>query len=271
MRRPVRPGLLAVGLISAIFSAAAGLGACALWPDGPFPPKGGERIAERPEYLLWWKLVEDCSGRRRRMDVQWYSTNGQLIEHGDVLAAGLFRPYPDRIALVDPSNGPVARHEMLHAILERSGHPLPQYAGTCAGIVDFDGPIAYGLADVEIQSAVPMRSDSAVTLSVRTIPESPSQAAFGGKFVFLVEVKNRTNKYVMVDQFLNRNVTVQFADSSGLNMYSQRLSSHGLVYFAPGQTRRVIVDSKIGRTGPVNVTVSYGRARSDPVRVVFQK
>lgn len=271
MHRSARSVLVAARRGIAGLALLTATGACSLWPDGPFPPQGGERIAERPEYLLWWKLVEDCSGRRRRMDVQWYTTNGQIILHEDKQAAGLFRPYPDRIALVDPTNGHVARHEMLHAILERSGHPLLQFAGTCSGIVDFNGPVSYGLTEAETRSAVPMRSDSAVAVTVRTIPESPSLATFGGKYVFLVELTNKTDKFVMVDQFSNRIVTVQFSDSAGLHIFSQRVSPHSVLYLRPRQTRRVLVDSKVGRTGPVNLTVTYGRARSELTRVVFQK
>lgn len=252
-----------------ILCLAALAGSCELWPDGEFPPGGAERIAERPEYVLWWKLVEDCAGRRRRMNVQWYSTNGELIQSGDALAAGLFRPYPDRIALIDPSDGPVARHEMLHAILERDGHPLDFFAARCGGIVDFKPPANFGTSEADQATAVPTPIDSALRISIRTIPETPSQSLFGGKFVFVAEMTNRTNKYVRVTPGPDPELFVQYVDSVRVRRVASIVSPDRFLYFAPGQTRRVILDATVFNPGSYNAIAGYGRARSATTRLVL--
>ena len=265
--RVIRRGMRAAQLLCFV----ALTGSCSLWPDGEFPPGGADRIAERPEYLMWWKLVEECSGRRRRMDVEWYSTNGRLIEHGDVWASGLFRPYPDRIALVDPSKGPVARHEMLHAILERDGHPLDAFAGACAGVVDFVVPPYYGVPAKEIGVAPVMRTDSALSIVVTTSPAVPSLSTYGGHYVFVAELTNRTGKYVRVTPGTDPSLFVQYADSVGVRRVNYRLTNDDYVYFAPGQTRRVILDATVYKTGSYDAIAGYGRARSPSVKLVLQK
>ncbi|MEO7999877.1 MAG: hypothetical protein ABI852_20655 [Gemmatimonadaceae bacterium] len=244
------------------------LASCSLWPDGEFPPGGADRIDERPEYLMWWKLVESCAHVRRKMDVEWYSTNGRLIDYGDVVASGIYRPWPDRIALVDPKNGPVARHEMLHALLQEDGHPLDRFAGDCDGFVNFSPPDAYGISAKEMAEAATVRADSALTVSVTTYPEHPSLTEFGGKFVFVITATNRTGRSVWAAT-QTRTVYAQYRDGGSFR-YQSELLPFSNVFFRPGQSRLVIVDAAVFATGTFDVVAGYGRAQSISKKLIMQ-
>lgn len=241
---------------------------CSLWPDGEFPPGGAERISERPEYLMWWKLVETCAHVRKKMEVEWYSTNGRYIDYGDVLARGVYRPWPDRIALVDPTNGAVARHEMLHALLQEDGHPLEKFAGECDGFVNFTPPDSYGTSAKELAEAVTVRADSALTVSVSTYPEKPSLTQFGGNFVFVVTATNRTGRPVWAAT-QTRTVYAQYRDGGSFR-YRAEILPFANVFFRPGQSRVVLIDATVFATGTFDVVAGYGRAQSTSKALTMQ-
>lgn len=249
--------------------AVALLASCDLLPDSAFPPGGGEKIDELPQYRLWWSLVEQCSYRRRRMDVEWFTTNGRLIDYDGVLAAGAFRSWPDRIALVYPERGPTARHEMLHALLQQGGHPLDKFAGDCDGFVNFTPPEGYGVSDEESASAVTMPADSALTVTVSTVPTVPKRSLYGGSFVFVVTATNRTNRNVWVRTAAREPVYAQYVDELGLRILSVP-APISRVFFRAGQTRRVVIDAEIRRTGNYVLNAGYGRARAPVSTLVLQ-
>lgn len=257
----------------ALFALLAGMtlaagSACDLLPDSQFPPGGGQRINELPQYRLWWSLVEQCSLRRRRMDVTWYSTDGMLIKYDQVWALGAYRSWPDRIALAFPERGPTARHEMLHAILEQGGHPLEKFAGDCDGFVNFDPPDGYGGTEEEQRNAVQMRADSALLVSTTTVPAVPQLSQFGGHFAIILTVTNASKRNVWVPITLP--IFAQYTDSLGLlDANFNRPPSR--VFFRAGQTRRVLLDAQIRKTGNYVLTASYGRARAKPVTLQLEK
>lgn len=247
----------------------AALASCDLLPDTAFPPGGGEKIDALPQYRLWWSLVEQCSFRRRRMDVEWYTTNGRLIQYDGALASGAFRSWPDRIALVFPQRGPTARHEMLHALLQQGGHPLDKFAGDCDGFVNFTPPETYGVSDEDALSATTMHADSVLTVTVSTVPAIPAVSQFGGFFAFVVTATNRTSRNVWVQTSTREPVYAQYADELGLRIL-QTPAPVSRVFFRPGQTRRVLIDAEIRRGGSYVLNAGYGRARAQPSTLVLR-
>jgi hypothetical protein len=250
-RRLFVAGLVGCGSVSLAF--------CNLLPDTAFPPGGGERIDPLPQYSLWWSLVEQCSLRRRRMDVEFYTTNGRLIDYRGVQAAGAFRSWPDRIALVYPQRGPTARHEMLHALLQQGGHPLDKFAGDCDGFVNFSPPEGYGATEEEKLSAVTMHADSVLEVSVATVPAVPQLSLYGGHFVFVITATNKSNRNVWIPTRQQEPIFAQYTDELGVRNLPV-YAAVPRVFFRPGQTRRVIIDAEIRRTGSFVLSAGYGRA-----------
>lgn len=257
-------------LVAATWCAAITLASCELLPDSAFPPGGGDRIDELPQYRLWWSLVEQCSFRRRRMDVKWYTTNGRLMDYEGQLAAGAFRSWPDRIALVYPDRGPTARHEMLHALLQEGGHPLEKFAGDCDGFVNFTAPEGYGGNDEELAAAITMNADSVLSVTMTTAPAVPRLSQFGGHFVFVITATNKTKRNVWVPTTFEDKVYARFTDSVGFRNLPVSLPPRR-VFFRAGQTRRVVIDAQIRSTGNFVLNAGYGRAKAAPQTLVLEK
>lgn len=79
-----------------------------------------------------------------------------------------------------------------------------------------------------------MRTDLAISLVVKTLSSVPSLSAFGGHYVFVVELINRTGTYVRVTHGTDPALFVQYTDSVGVRRINYRLTNDNFVYFAPG-------------------------------------
>ena len=86
-------------------------------------------------YRTLWRSVESCSGLMGALDqVTWFRTPGPTSNLHD--AIGSWYPLGNRIVLNEQylDDFKVVRHEMLHAIEQRSGHSN-RFRGSCAGVV----------------------------------------------------------------------------------------------------------------------------------------
>jgi hypothetical protein len=99
----------------------------------------------QPQFALWWRMTEACSGLRGSLaDVRWYVQPGleTLQIPGD---AGRYGGYwwadGNRVLLTERAvtDGWLVRHEMLHALVGRAGHPREQFGDRCGGIVTCTG------------------------------------------------------------------------------------------------------------------------------------
>lgn len=124
-RRPPATPLLAILIACDVLGPAAPL------PDGAIaflPPA---------EYRTWWARTEDCSGVTGDFDqVRWYLVPdvsvfatvagpevGRWSRGGngtEIVLAGAYR-----------DDEMVVRHEMLHALLDQSGHPPAYFVNRC--------------------------------------------------------------------------------------------------------------------------------------------
>ncbi len=117
-----------------------GLAACSLI-SAPLP-SGAKRFVPPDVYARWWAMTEACSGRSGSLGtVQWYRVPGSQFVHGRQKASGYYSKYANRIVLAEQGKerGPIVRHEMLHALLNRDGHPRSQFLGGCASLVFCQG------------------------------------------------------------------------------------------------------------------------------------
>jgi hypothetical protein len=100
-------------------------------------PAGVVRLAPPAEYHTWWEATEACSGESQRFErVEWYVVPGaRTFSTSDGLKVGEWSHSSAgvQIVLADAyaDNELVVRHEMLHALLDREGHPAEYFEGRC--------------------------------------------------------------------------------------------------------------------------------------------
>lgn len=96
----------------------------------PFaPPPGTYQFAPPPVYQQLWQSVKDCSGLRGEFGViQWYVVPGDGFRWAESSVNGVWKAphniYLSEHAARDSVGGYfTARHEMLHELVGKDGHP----------------------------------------------------------------------------------------------------------------------------------------------------
>ena len=98
-----------------------------------FEPLGASSWSPPAAYRTWWQQTEACSGKTGDFDaVQWFVVPGEVFDCPDGSCVGRWEP-GQRIYLasVYANHEMVVRHEMLHALLDHSGHPNPPFGKGC--------------------------------------------------------------------------------------------------------------------------------------------
>jgi len=115
----------------------ATLAACeVLGPPSPLPDNA-QALATPPEYRDWWTATEQCSGRQGRFDaIRWYVVPGaKTLSTSNGPKVGWWSHSRDgnRIILAGEfvKSELVVRHEMLHVLLDRGGHPSEYFQSAC--------------------------------------------------------------------------------------------------------------------------------------------
>src|SRR5215471_5613151 len=109
-----------------LFRRAAALVASVAWGCTnlvePPLPSGAVPMAMPPQYALWWRLTERCAAQSSDLDrISWYIVPGAK-DLGPSDIQGEYFPLSHRIVVAGRyvADGPLVRHEMLHAILGRT-------------------------------------------------------------------------------------------------------------------------------------------------------
>ncbi len=144
-RMPSRATLL---LLAALFAGLfAGCG---------FEPAGDSPITPPALYREWWSKTEACSGRSGNFDrVKWFVVEGSGFACRGGTCAGHWESSHEIFLAGDfRNNEMVVRHEMLHELLGRPGHPDPPFGDGC--------PLTWSTwnADRAALGHVPERPDS---------------------------------------------------------------------------------------------------------------
>ena len=93
------------------------------------PPRTAYRITPPAAYREAWREIEQCSGRRAPFDqVRWYAVPDSTMPCPAGQCSGLWYPphdiYLTELHVHDPAGEYfVARHEMLHDLLQVASHP----------------------------------------------------------------------------------------------------------------------------------------------------
>ncbi|MGH7508753.1 MAG: hypothetical protein ACREMZ_04715 [Gemmatimonadales bacterium] len=110
-----------------------GIGLLALLTGCGFDPEGDVPMDPPPVYREWWAKTEACSGRGANFDrLRWSVIEGRSFPCSSGECAGHWRT-DHHIFLASDwiMDEMVVRHEMLHDLLGRPGHPDPPFGEGC--------------------------------------------------------------------------------------------------------------------------------------------
>ncbi len=98
-----------------------------------FEPSGDTRIKPPLLYREWWAKTEACSGRVGDFGrVRWFVVEGHSFDCPGGQCAGRWESgHAIYLASDYEANELVVRHEMLHELLGRPGHPDPPFGPEC--------------------------------------------------------------------------------------------------------------------------------------------
>jgi hypothetical protein len=221
----------------------------------PALPPDAEAFSPPPVYSTWWKMTEACSALTGSLAaVSWYQTAEVVHDthSGDVIA-GYWVPGSNRIVLTAAvmMSGGIVRHEMLHALLQRGGHPRGQFLGNCAGTVDCWEPCAAdaGPYPPPPESPIAVPPDSIeITLDIE--PRTPARNIDEGRFSLTVFARNRSTHWITVSPATGIDARQTFSfDVNGANGATggdQPAIDPSQTIFAPHETKRQVFDLRIG-------------------------
>lgn len=114
--RPARAGWVLVALAGCAFEPTG---------DRPFDPP--------PEFREWFARTEACSGRTGDFDrIRWYVVDGESFPCPGGRCVGRWNDnHHIYLASAYAGSELVVRHEMLHDLLNRGGHPDPPFGNPC--------------------------------------------------------------------------------------------------------------------------------------------
>ncbi len=98
-----------------------------------FDPAGSQSWEPPAIYREWWAATEACSGLSGNFDrVEWMIVPGESFECASGQCVGHWDP-DHKIFIADEwkEHEMVVRHEMLHDLMRRSGHPNPPFGIGC--------------------------------------------------------------------------------------------------------------------------------------------
>ncbi|MGH7560033.1 MAG: hypothetical protein ACRENB_03335 [Gemmatimonadales bacterium] len=122
----------------------------ALASDGcGFEPLGAEGWAAPPAYRVWWERTEACSGLRGAFEqMEWFVVPGDRFACPSGTCAGRWEPGRIFLASAWAHDEMVVRHEILHALIGRGGHPNPPFGAGCP-LTRESWPGSYGAAAID--------------------------------------------------------------------------------------------------------------------------
>lgn len=244
-------------LIAPVIGAVVGLAACDGVVDPPLP-SDAEEFSPLAVYSTWWNMTEACSGLTGSLGaVTWYQTNEVLHDArtGEVVV-GYWTPGSNRIVLMTDAvrDGGTVRHEMLHALLRKAGHPRDQFLGKCAGTVPCQNACILDADPYPSppESPIHVGGDS-IDLSVEIAPGNPSPGDDDGFFSITVMAHNRSAHWATVTPASFVTDTTRTFSFDVRDASTSAGITNGLIaldpserIFAPGETKKQVFDFVIG-------------------------
>jgi len=188
-------GLPRFAKLSFVLGCVCSVATLAIACSEPMAPIPVGAIAWNPpaRFALWWQMTESCSGRQGDLRaIRWYvvpnaayiDVDGQQV-HGETVG--------NRIVLADSHalDGPLVRHEMLHALLGVGGHPRDAFLVACNDIVACEGACEAeaGGRPTPLETA-PELAPSDVVTRVEVVPRAPATSQDSGAVAVIVSITN---------------------------------------------------------------------------------
>ena len=217
-------------------------------------PAGGVQFEAPPIFSSWWKKVEACSGRSGSLSlIQWYVVPGvRSISYGTLIDVGGYTEIgTHRIVLAGEGQmvGPIVRHEMLHELLQVSGHPRRYFLEQCTGVLECAGSCVDDAGPPPVQPAsVPRVPGDSFEVTIRIEPEHPRVDTLGGRFMVIVTARNRSNHPVVLRNPPPPNPLPPYTfgfvfGASGANIgFQDNAWDLDAAAFAAGETKQEIFD-----------------------------
>jgi hypothetical protein len=245
----------ALGLV-VVAIASLGIAACDKIAGPPPLPGDAEHFSPPAVYSTWWEMTRACSGQTGSLDaVTWIKTNEVLHDPrtGEVII-GYFTSADNRIVMSAGSilDGGAVRHEMLHALLRKPGHPRDEFLGKCAGTVYCQGACVLDAGPYPTPPQTPIQlSADALELSVHVDPANPGGAQNDDYFTITVSAHNPSTQWVtIIPLFPDTDTTRSF--SFAVNGPAGGLGGGEIIVdpsqriFAPGETKKMVFDFRVG-------------------------
>jgi hypothetical protein len=271
--------------VSTFLAASVALLACGGGiVDAPLPPDA-QLFSPPPVYTTWWNLTQSCSGISGALgSISWYDAGASLKnpQTGEGLA-GYWDGASHSIVLTHAStvDGPTVRHEMLHALLNRRGHPRAQFLGSCAGVVDCEGQCVVDAGPITSPSGAIRVPSGSIDVSVEISPANPTSDNDGGFFSVIVKARNPQSTFVVVTDDSQSagamdTFSFDFEGQLGQLLGTEVESDSSQIIFAPGEEKRQVFDFRIGdskflrqlQAGTYTVVGAYAHHSTGPLSVV---
>ena len=276
MSRPVRSLLLATALPL--------LAAC---QDGLAPlPAGAIPMEPLPVYAEWWRMTEQCSMQSGDLSrIEWFEVPGEFrFPAGDLgEVSGLQSGNRIVLAGLGKKDGALVRHEMLHAIIDKVGHPRSDFIDRCGLIVTCESGCSSETEAPPISPSAVWVSDSVLDVSIGVWPDRPSLSFLGGYFRVTVSARNPLEKPILVkmDQPADAGPPVTFqyeyGKASNTASSSARLHWPEMQRFNPGERKDKVFDLWVEHptfimprmTGTYQFRGAYGRRWGESISVTI--
>ena len=275
--------------VAARLRAGVALTVCSLYIVGCIIPTEvafpAQAVAFKPppEFAVWWRVTEACSGLERDYTrVSWFVVPGdQLVVRGHSYDGYSWQGADPRIVLTQSmlrNAGDLVRHEMLHVIIGQGGHSREYFRIRCGDIVACADECADGAgtwASADASSPVVDPRSLLVTLSVAR--DSVARGVDGWMSIVLTS-HNPSKQPVRVRLSPHGDPETTANESFWVVMPRGTVSTYisaPLVEFDAGQTRRFVFDTKafVPYPFPPNgdyeytITGGFSGAPATPVRI----
>jgi hypothetical protein len=254
--------------------------ACDKAATGPDIPSSAVPLTAPPQFALWWRVTEACSAATGDFaSVSWYVVpNSTNLTFQGKLVDAYWIDNPDRIVLSDAhrNDGAIVRHEMLHALLHRDGHPRSAFLTACGGVVACDGDCAAEAGTYATPPASALEvQPSDVSSRVDLFAPLPAEVSEGGPVAAMITVTNPRTEPVWVKltpresgdlQYPAFGVVVDYNDPTRIAALSVDWTEATRFPLGAGESKRWVWDGVLprGRYG----VLGYFNADSLPRQVI---
>jgi hypothetical protein len=244
-------------------------------PAAPPFPDDFMLLTPPAPYRTWWNLVEACSTLRGDFDaLRWYVA--EEVNAGDPTVGATWNGETNQIVLDNTvaGDGRVVRHEMLHALLGRAGHPPALFAGTCAHLVACEHGCALREASRGVAPGARVLQPSDLEITMRLEPTAPTAQIDSGWFRVVVTATNPVDEGVWVPlagnvSFSFREVAPASGDHPGHIWHGMRRRVPAVEpawAFRPRESRRTTFDVH-WPPGEYAVVIAFGDNSRGPLPV----